>query len=260
MWPEVGPFMTARLLYVAGLGLHFLLSWGVAREERLEHRVWIAASCCYFFAMVIGSRILFDLLQGKPVLANFWRVSYYFQSGLWGGLLGYFVLAVTSVLLLTKKRKAAMDLVALAVPLPWMLAKLHCLCHGCCYGRPTSVPWAIIFPSESRAAPPGIPIHPSQIYEMLIMLGILMVFRLLPRERWRGTLVLWFVVVYGAGRAFTDVFRGDAQRHHNVGPFTETQLICLLAVLAALAVLVWRGWQTQRAGRPGSERQPRPPS
>src|SRR3546814_4502873 len=50
---------------------------------------------------------------------------------------------------------------------------------GCCYGRPTDVPWAVIFTNPLAAAnvgtPLGIPLHPTQVYEagaeLLIQIG-----------------------------------------------------------------------------------------
>jgi hypothetical protein len=65
------------------------------------------------------------------------------------------------------RRPATLDLVALTIPIPWMAAKLGCFLNGCCHGRPCSLPWAVTFPPGARTAPPGVPIHPSQLYEVV---------------------------------------------------------------------------------------------
>jgi phosphatidylglycerol:prolipoprotein diacylglycerol transferase len=133
-----------------------------------------------------------------------------------------------------------MDLSALTIPLPWAVSKLGCLLNGCCYGRPSSLPWAISFPEGSAADPAGVPLHPTQVYEILLMIGLWILFRRLRQDRWQGTWILWFVGVYGLGRATLDFFRGDEGRSAEIGPLTVTQMICILA--GALACVLLRFW------------------
>ena len=59
----------------------------------------------------------------------------------------------------------------------------------------------------------------------------------LRSERWRGTKLLWFLVIYGFGRAATDFLRGEADPTF-LGPLTLTQFICAVAATVALAELV----------------------
>ena len=76
------------------------------------------------------------------------------------------------------------------------------------------------------------------MYLIGIMLILLLLFAKLPSERWQGTKLLWFVIVYGLGRAATDFLRGDTEGHAYLGLFSLTQLICVLAAADALALLV----------------------
>ena len=73
--------------------------------------------------------------------------------------------------------------------------RLGCFAAGCCYGKPTDVPWAVVFTNPLAAAnvgtPLGIPLHPTQLYEAGAELLILIL--LLVTER-RGKLF--------AGRTF----------------------------------------------------------
>jgi prolipoprotein diacylglyceryltransferase len=69
---------------------------------------------------------------------------------------------------------------------------------------------------------------------MLILIGV---FTALRSDRWRGTKLLWFLLVYGLGRAATDLLRGDAAPGV-IGPLTPTQLICLASAVLALAALL----------------------
>ena len=237
MWPTIGPIHTYGILYLLGVVLHFVLSWRLARRAGLRRRVWIVTSLCYLLGMTLGAKVLFALLSDQVSLGDLLRAETWLTGGLWGGLLAYFALAIPAVLVLSRSRAAALDLVAATIPIPWIAAKLGCLCQGCCYGRPTSLPWGITFP-EGGTAPAGVPMHPTQLYEVALMLVILVVFARLRSDWRRGTKLLWFLTIYGFGRAALDFLRGDKEHYIVSGVLTLTQLICLAVSVAALFVLV----------------------
>jgi phosphatidylglycerol:prolipoprotein diacylglycerol transferase len=236
MWPRLGAVPTYGVLYGVGILLHFIISYLVAKRLGLRRRVWIAVSICYLIGMTAGAKALYDLQHGEFDLRALLTAEHYGRGGLWGGLLAYLVLAVPLALVLAKHRWAALDVVGLSIPIPWTLAKLGCLFNGCCYGRACSMPWAIRFPEAAAGAPADLPIHPTQIYEVLVVMCILLVFKILKGEQWKGSMLLWFLILYGFGRAFTDLWRGDVDREVYFGPFSLSQLICLVA--AGISVLV----------------------
>ncbi|MBN1362087.1 MAG: prolipoprotein diacylglyceryl transferase [Sedimentisphaerales bacterium] len=238
MWPRIGPIHTYGIFYLTGIVLHFVIGRCLAKRFGLKRRVWIAFGVCYLLGMTVGAKLLFDIRVGQASLPALLSAQHYMQGGLWGGLLAYFALAVPAALLLTRQRLAALDLIALTIPIPWIMAKLGCFFNGCCYGKPTSLPWAVTFPEGARGAPPGVPLHPTQLYEVVLMLVILAVFAALRSNRWRGTKLLWFVALYGVGRTATDFLRGEKDSPALLGPLTITQLICLAAALVAGLMLV----------------------
>jgi phosphatidylglycerol:prolipoprotein diacylglycerol transferase len=238
MWPRIGPAATYGVLYLLGIVAHFLISRRAAHRLGLRRRVWITAGICYMVGMTAGAKFLFHARQFEFDPMVVFNAKHYMQGGLWGGLLAYTLLAIPLTLLLTRNRRAGLDLVALSVPIPWAMAKLGCLLNGCCYGKPCSLPWAIVFPEGTEGIPVGTPIHPTQIYEIIIMGLLILIFKLLQGERWRGTMLLWFVAIYGFGRAATDMFRGDVDRYIYLGPITLTQLICAAAALASTVMLL----------------------
>ena len=241
MWPRIGPVPTYGVLYGISILSYFLIACLIARRLGLRRRVWIVAGICYMEGMTVGAKVLYDIQRAQFDLRAMLSIRHYMQEGLWGGLLAYFVLAVPLVLLLAKRRRAALDLVALSIPIPWVFVKLGCLLNGDCYGTKCSLPWAITFPEGAAGAPAGIPLHPTQIYEILVVLCILVVFKVLKYERWRGTMLLWFLILYGLGRAATEIFRGDFDHHLYVGPLTLSQLICLVAAgVSILLLFLWR--------------------
>ncbi|NIO42736.1 MAG: hypothetical protein GTO41_22865 [Burkholderiales bacterium] len=146
-------------------------------------------------------------------------------------------MSVPLVLVLSKRRRAALDLIALAIPIPWVFAKLGCLLNGCCYGRECSMPWAITFSEGAAGAPAGVPLHPVEIYEIFVVLCILGIFMILKRRWGSGTMLLWFLILYGLGRAAAEIWRGDTAHHLYIGPLTLSQLICLAAAGVSILVL-----------------------
>jgi phosphatidylglycerol:prolipoprotein diacylglycerol transferase len=116
------------------------------------------------------------------------------------------------------------DLILTWVPLMHFFGRLGCFSAGCCYGAPWSGPWALSFPAESIAfldpAIPRIdggttPLHPTQLYEAVGLLGLFLT--LLAFRRLRGAEPRWrqasrYALGYGILRLCTELWRGDAHR------------------------------------------------
>ena len=247
MWPNIGPIPTYGLLYFLGIIVHFCVSRGVARRLGLKRRVWIVVSVWYYVAMTLGAKALYDIRHSDLDLRALFTPEHYMKVGLWGGLLVHLVLAVPLALLLSRRRRSALDLIALSIPIPLALAKIGCFLSGCCYGRPSSLPWAIAFPVGSLASPAGVRLHPTQLYELAVMAVTLLVLKSLRHDRWQGTRLLWFLAIYGLGRAATDMFRGDTERYLYLGPLTLTQVVCLTAsAVSILSLILWTRFHRNR--------------
>ena len=241
MWPKIGPIPTYGILYFVGIFSHFLCSATISQRLEVSRRVQVIVSICYLLGMTFGAKMLYDIRYSQFDLGALVSIEHYLAGGLWGGLGAYLALAVPAVFLLARRKRAALDLVALSIPIPWMFAKLGCLLNGCCHGRACGLPWAIAFPEAASGPPAGVPLHPTQIYEILVMMGILAVFKAVRNERWQGTKLFWFVTLYGFARAATDVFRGDVETYMYVGPITMTQFVCLWAAIVSVIILyLWK--------------------
>lgn len=238
MWPCLGPIKTYGPVYFAGIVVHFVTALLIARRLRLKWPVPLLASVCYLLGMTVGAKILFDIRAGIFSLGNLVSAEHYMRGGMWGGPLVYLGLAVPLMLVLSRDRRAAIDLVALAAPIPMAIAKVACLCNGCCHGRPTGLPWAITFPESGRSAPAGVPLHPTQLYEMLVLVLVAVVLYLVNQPRRRGTLLFWFLAVYGIGRPLTECFRGDLAKQVLWGPFTQSQWLCAAAGGLSICILL----------------------
>lgn len=205
----------------------------------------IALGICYAFAMNTGARILYDILHSRLNSLNYFDPSYYMKPGMWGGPLVYLAIAVIGVLVLARDKREMTDIVVLTLPVPMMLAKVACFANGCCYGAPCNLPWAVTFPEggEHYTAPAGVPRHPTQLYEIIVLMVIQIILVALNRGRWKGTLVLWFLMLYGVGRLAAEFFRAAEKRIPIIGPLTSSQAVCLAAALIAGFVLIVIGYR-----------------
>ena len=164
-------------------------------------------------------------------------IGYYFGLGAWGGPLAYLAVTVTGVLLFARDRRVMLDVVVLTLPVPMILAKIGCFVNGCCYGTVSSLPWAIPL-AEGAQGPAGIPRHPTPLYEILVLIVIAIVFARLDAQRWKGTFVVWFVLLYGIGRPLSELWRATDELRMPIGPFSASQLTCLTAALVAGVLLL----------------------
>ncbi len=240
MWPMIGGLRTYTFVYVFSMLAFLATALFYCRRMGISRKVGVALCVCYAFGMAVGARILCDVLNHRLDWHNYLDLHYYFTNGLWGGPLAYLAVAVTGVALLGRNRMKLLDLVVLALTIPMILAKVACFVNGCCYGAPSDLPWGLSFPVGAEA-PEGVPRHPTQLYEIVMLIVIAFTLERLDRPRWRGTLLLWFVMLYGVGRPLTEWFRAAPERVPTAGPFTASQVTCTAAAfVAAVALLALR--------------------
>ena len=135
------------------------------------------------------------------------------------------------------------DVFAPGIALGHVTGRLGCFAAGCCYGKPTNVPWAIIFTNPLAAAnvgtPLGIPLHPTQLYEAGAELLILIV--LLATERrgrpFPGRTFWLYMLLYAVSRYIIEFFRGDPRGV--IFGISTSQFISLLLAPLAIAMLIW---------------------
>jgi phosphatidylglycerol:prolipoprotein diacylglycerol transferase len=168
-----------------------------------------------------------------------------------GGLLG----VVAAVILFARRRGVPIlvlgDLCCLVAPIGLFFGRIANFINGELYGRPTDVPWAIIFPT----AQDGMPRHPSQLYEAA-MEGVLLLLILAALARFAhargrpGLITGAFLLGYGFFRSVAELFRQpDAHIGFLSGATTMGQWLSV-PVAAAGVILVWAAL----AGRTKTER------
>jgi len=113
--------------------------------------------------------------------------------------------------------------------------------NGELYGRPTNVPWAMVFPGDRQ----HLPRHPSQLYEAfcegLLLFGILWLLeRRAVKKGWYkpGLLSGAFLIGYGIIRFLLEFTRQpDPQLGFVLGPFSMGQLLSFLMIIVGVVIL-----------------------
>jgi phosphatidylglycerol:prolipoprotein diacylglycerol transferase len=102
------------------------------------------------------------------------------------------------------------------------------------------LPWAISFPENNAAGAPTWPVHPTQIYESVLSLGLCIVLtQLYRRRRFDGQIFGFYLIGYALLRSFVELFRGDYPPYQKLGGWlTPGQLVSALTLSAGL-VLLW---------------------
>ena len=140
------------------------------------------------------------------------------------------------------------DMFAPGIALGHVIGRLGCLMAGCCFGKPSSAPWAITFTDPFAATnvgtPLNVPLHPTQIYEAGAELLILVL--LLATERkgrpFPGRTFWGYMLLYAVSRFVIEFYRAD-QRGFIMGLSTSQFISVILAPLS-LVMLVYLGRRT----------------
>lgn len=213
-----------------------------------------------YAADMIAAAVIGGIIGAKlwyVALNNEWDELFSRGGLVWyGGFIGGTAAVILNGWRLGVPLRWTMQLAALALPAAYALGRVGCFLVNDDYGRPTDLPWGMRFP---RGLPPstagnmetlfGIPVppgidpsavlavHPTQLYEVIIMLAV---FAVLWRLRTGPYPIGWifglYLVFAGVERFLIEILRAKDDRF--LGPFTIAQLtsVILIAIGAYLVV------------------------
>jgi phosphatidylglycerol:prolipoprotein diacylglycerol transferase len=205
----------------------------------LDNLIWYLV-----VGMLIGARVFYVIVYGRgEYKAHPLEVFAVWHGGLsfHGAIIG---MAVAIVLFARRNRFAVLavtDLVALCGTPGLFFGRIGNFINGELYGRPTMVPWAMIFPSD----PQHVPRHPSQLYEAFaegVLLGALLWWiDGLARARGYnrpGLITGLFLAGYAIIRFSLEFTRApDSQLGLVIGAFSMGQLLSMIMFAVGLALL-----------------------
>jgi len=225
------------------LGLQFALirarSRGLDRERVMDLGIWIIISA------LVGAKLLLLVVDYRPFLANPRTIVDLLRSG--GVFYGGLIAAVTVALVYIWRHRMPMwtttDVFAPGIALGHVVGRLGCLLAGCCFGRPTSVPWAISFHDPNAFAtsgtPLGVSLHPTQLYEAGAE-ALILVFLLAFERRGRpfpGRTFWSYMLLYGVSRFIIEFYRGDP-RGTVFDALSTSQFVSVILVPLSVVMLL----------------------
>jgi phosphatidylglycerol---prolipoprotein diacylglyceryl transferase len=235
------------LAYIVGILLGWLYARTIIKRENLwggpapltptnydDFVLWVT------LGIILGGRIGYVLFYNPAYFAEhplesieLWKGGMSFH----GGFLG----CVLAVVLFARARGLSIlslgDLTCAAGTIRIFLGRIANFINGELWGRPTDVPWAMVFP---KGGP--LPRHPSQLYEALLegLLLFIALTVLIHRGALKrpGFIIGAFAFGYGVARSICELFREpDVQLGFLWGGLTMGMLLSVPLMLAGLAFM-----------------------
>lgn len=249
-YPEIDPvFFRMGPLELRWYGLMYMLAFVVGyfilKRWAKSKKLGLSTDDLYdllfylILGVMVGGRLgyvlFYDLssyLRNPLSIFAIWQGGMSFHGGFLGTLLAGWLIA---------RKKGwnfweIADLVSVAVPVGLGFGRIGNFINGELYGRPSSLPWAMVFPEGGN-----VPRHPSQLYETLLEgpVLLLVVWWVYRKNFYRGTVFWTLVGFYGLFRFLVEFVREpDAHIGFALGPLTRGQLLTIPMLVVGLVFLV----------------------
>lgn len=253
---QIGPVTIYSLGLLWALGA-FMAAWNVRLElKRYGHDPELAGSvvAAAVIGGLLGARLLFILEEWNSFTPAPFQFIFSGAGFSWyGGLVGGALAAVW----VFKKNKLplalAADISAPALALGYGIGRIGCFLAGdATWGKVSDVPWAMAFPDAvagwidpltGRLYPPGVRVHPTQLYELVQSLIVFAILWSLRKRKYpQGTLFSLYLFLAGSMRFVVEFWRINP----TVGlGLTEYQWISLALIIVGTGLLCYR-WKPEQ--------------
>ena len=240
-----GVFLAVAFLCAILITVKLAARDGLPKERIYDLCLWM------LLASLIGSKVLmlFTEPEYRDHPAQLLSLDFLRSGGVfYGGLIG----AVVAGYFLMKRYRLpwwkTADACAPGIAIGNFFGRQGCFAAGCCWGKPTSLPWGVKFTElghEITGVPTDAYLHPTQLYESFAML--LVFFFLLwlhKRKRFSGQVVLAYALLYSVIRFSIEFVRddprGDILGLTSLTGLSTSQLISIVVGIAALVILIIR--------------------
>lgn len=240
------------VIYIFALVICLIIFVNRSSKNQLvkSHAFWSAIWAVVFG--LIGSKIYF-LLQNIDAVVEKPSLVFAGGTGSWGGYIGGTLGFLLSLKLYRMRIIKYLDTAFSTLGLGIFIFRWNCFLYGCCYGTPSSLPWAVKFPKGSYAynahllkgyinpdAQTSLAIHPLQIYYSLngLLLFILASWYWKRLRHRPGVTFCLFWLSYCITRFGLEFFRNDGTRGF-MWSMSVPQVICILFIPPLIFGVWW---------------------
>src|SRR4029079_12262134 len=227
--------------YLGGLQLAMMRG----RKRGLDQTRVLDLGIYIIISALIGAKLLLLVTDFRSFADNPRALLDLLRSGgvFYGGLIVAVIVALWYIRRVGLPLWTTCDVFAPGIALGHVVGRFGCFFAGCCYGKPTTVPWAITFRDPFAAAntgtPLNVPLHPTQLYEAgaeALILGILLATE--PRGRTFAGRTFWlYMLFYAVSRFIIENYRDDPRG--SVGIFSTSQFISVILAPLSIAMLIY---------------------
>ena len=204
----------------------------MTRVQRDDFLLWMT------LGIILGGRIGYVLFYDFQVyLSNPLEALKLWQGGM--SFHGGFIGSVTAIILFARSRQirlwSLLDICAICTPFGLFFGRLANFINAELWGRPTDVPWAMVFPGAGPE-----PRHPSQLYEaalegVILFAALWIIAHVMRGFTKPGLIAGTFTAGYGLSRFIVEFFREpDAHIGFLSGGLTMGMLLSLPMIALGL--------------------------
>lgn len=250
-------FSVYQITGLFGVLAFLFFVYRAAKKLGLDEIKMLCAGLVALFSSLIGSHLLYGITMWRYIRAlathpelitsfsafiDFAKLIFggsVFYGGLISGLLGGYIYY-------RRNRLSASyaDIGACAIPLLHFFGRVGCFLGGCCYGIECS--FGIAYTDHPDPSVNGITRFPVQLLEAGFNLCLfLLLLYFLRSGKYKGKLMLWYLIAYPAFRFCDEFLRGDAIRGGAFG-LSTSQIISLLILLCVVPFAIIRARRDKR--------------
>jgi phosphatidylglycerol---prolipoprotein diacylglyceryl transferase len=217
------------------------------RKKAIPGPLYINTVFWGFIAGVVGGRVLYVITEWKDFSDSCIEILYPWVGGftVLGSIVGVLLVVPICLWINNIRVFTILDLVSMYAPLLQAISRMGCFLAGCCFGgeAPSWLPWAVTFTHLAGTAPLNIPLHPVQLYSVIVSLVIFSFLKLFYTQKNSkfGLITFAYLLLESASRFSIDFWRGDRGELFQFGNFiklSQSQLLSLSFFMISLAGLV----------------------
>jgi phosphatidylglycerol:prolipoprotein diacylglycerol transferase len=189
-------------------------------------------------AGIVGAKLWHVLDSPAEFRADGWSVLWSTGGFAWfGGLLAGIIALWVQGRQAGLRGLRMLDLASPAAAVGYAIGRIGCLTSGDGdYGIPSNLPWAMGFPEGIDPTPPGVRVHPTPIYELIVGLVIAWwLWKRLAKARSTGEVVGEYLVLTGIARFLVEFIR----RNPKILLGLSNAQLASLGSVAAGVILIW---------------------